>query len=131
MSEHQVWLIDYKQTLQPLSKNNDDGSSFLVATAVTQGASLLDAIKNLEEYLASEGERLVDYWSCERYLPESKKIIDVVKTIHINGNDVYSDADREKAISIVIGASAGDKVVCINAMSSTFLSDIDEDQWND
>ena len=132
MSNNQVWLIDYKQTLQPFSENNEDGSTYLVATAVVQSETLIDAIKTLENKLEAEGEQLLDFWNCERYSPHSKKIQDVVKNVRINGN-IYNNEDRNNAINIVLSAAidSGNKVSEINSMSSTFLDDIGEGQWND
>jgi len=121
MSNKQVWLIDYKQSLQPLSKNNDDASTYLVGTAIVRSNNLVSAIENLKIHLKSEGEDLIDYWRCERYLPKSKSILQIVS----EDEPTYTEADADREIRILLSAVINQNrlVATFNCMSSSFLEE--------
>jgi hypothetical protein len=127
----EIWFIQFKQTLGPNNPLNNDGSYYMVGTAIVEvdNGGVVRAIEMLKEKIAERGEQLLDLWKLERYHPESKDVLTVLQKADPN----YSDEDYRRQIGMALDGAynAGRKISFIHCMSSDFLEEEGEENWNE
>jgi hypothetical protein len=127
----EIWFIQFKQTLSPNNPLNNDGSTYMVGTAIVEVESggVVRATEVLKEKIIERGEQLLDLWKLERYYPESKDVLTVLQKADPN----YSDEDYRRQISMALdnAYNVGRKISFINCMSSDFLEEEGEGNWNE
>ncbi|MDN3639322.1 hypothetical protein QWY82_10955 [Simiduia curdlanivorans] len=64
-----AWLIDHKASLEELSPMNDDGSEYMIGTAVVPATSMQQALVLFESYLEEQKMGLLELSKCEQFDP--------------------------------------------------------------
>ena len=65
-----AWLIDHKASLDELSRMNDDGSEYMIGTAVVPATSMQEALALFERYLEEQKMGLLELSKCEQFDPD-------------------------------------------------------------